>query len=106
MSQPPPDRRSFPRSHTHIPLWVNRMKDDMTVHERCLLARDISHVGVFVETHRPWPVGATVLIKQVFGAANSDATLPDWIDHGRFGTVVRNTPEGMGIHLNPVDTAA
>ena len=105
MSKPSPDRRSFPRNATHVPLWVNRMREDMTVHERCLLARDISQVGVFVETHRPWPVGATVLVEQVFGAGSVDATLPDWIDQGRFGTVVRNTPEGMGIHLNPVNPA-
>ena len=106
MTKPSPDRRGCLRSRTHVPLWINHMREEVSVHERCLLACDISQEGVFVETRRPWPVGSTVMVEQVFGVATDAATLPDWIEQGRYGTVVRKTPEGMGIHLNPVDIAA
>ena len=106
MTQLSPDRRNCLRCATHVPLWINHMRDEVSVHERCLLARDISQAGIFVETRRPWPVDSSVWVEQVFGAGSDDITLPEWIDHGRFGTVVRQTPEGMGIRLDPVDIAA
>lgn len=102
MNQSPLDRRSCLRSGTNTPLWINHMRDQKSVQERCLLARDVSEAGIFVETNRPWPVGSTVQIENIFGATSDNGALPEWIARGRLGTVVRNTPEGMGIHLDPV----